>query len=282
LSPKSRWSISVVSLLIQLLFSHAPSLSATPPSGIKPSTPEQIKAEFSSVPCRNEERLDAAKSLFAKLGVPPSEISSKKFNNVENLAIRKGGASREIIVIGAHYDKTPEGCGALDNWTGIVTLAHLYKSLKEVALKKTLLFVAFGKEEKGLLGSRAMAASIPPDQVGHYCAMINVDSLGLVAPQVDDSVSSKSLEGLAADLAREMKIPFGHAPIENAEADSSPFLRRKIPAVTIHGMPNEWATILHSRKDQPAKVDAMSVYLGYRLALAMVIGVDAAPCSAYR
>ena len=280
MNPRSRWWISA--LLIQLLFSAAPSVSATPPVGIKTSTPEQIEAEFRSVPCRNEERLDATESLFAKMEVSPSQISPEKFNQVENLVIRKEGASKEVIVIGAHYDKAPAGCGALDNWTGIVTLAHLYKSLKHVPLKKTVLFVAFGKEEKGLIGSRAMAASIPQDQVGLYCAMINVDSLGLVVPQVDDSVSSATLEVLAADLAREMKIPFGHAPIENAEADSSPFLRKKIPAVTIHGMPNEWATILHSQKDQPSKVNPLNVYLGYRLALAMVIRLDGSPCDAYK
>ncbi|MBZ5534743.1 MAG: Zn-dependent exopeptidase M28 [Acidobacteriia bacterium] len=276
------WKFFATSILIQTLSLLVPTFPAAQQSGIKPSTPDQIEAEFLSVPCKNEERLGAAKSLFAKMGVPLSEISPEEFNHVENLVIRKEGTSKEVIVIGAHYDKTPAGCGALDNWTGIVTLAHVYKSLKNVPLKKTVLFVAFGKEEKGLLGSRAMAASIPPDQVGHYCAMINVDSLGIVAPQVDDSVSSKSLEGLAADLAREMKIPFGHAPIENAEADSSPFLRKTIPSVTIHGMPNEWATILHSQKDQPAKVNPMNVYLGYRLALAMVIRVDQSSCSAFR
>ena len=174
----------------------------------------------------------------------------------------------------------PEGCGALDNWTGIVTLAHLYRSLKNVPLKKTLLFVAFGKEEKGLVGSRAMAEAIPKDQVALYCAMINIDSLGLAAPQVDDSVSSASLEALAADQARKMKIPFGHARIQNAEADSSPFLARDIPAVTLHGMTNEWSRILHSRWDQAAKVKPISVYLGYRLALALAVHLDELPCRA--
>lgn len=282
MSPRSRWSINVVSLLIQLFFLPAPTASVTPPSGIKLSTPNQIEVEFGSVPCNNEDRLHAVKSLFGRMGALPSEVTIGEFKNVENLIIRRQGTSKGFIVLGAHYDKAPEGCGALDNWTGIVTLAHLYKSMKHVPLKKTVLFVAFGKEEKGLIGSRAMAASIPQDQVGLYCAMINVDSLGLVVPQVDDSVSSATLEVLAGDLAREMKIPFGHAPIENAEADSSPFLRKKIPAVTIHGMPHDWATILHSQKDQPAKVNPMNVYLGYRLALAMVIRLDGSPCGAYK
>ena len=52
-------------------------------------------------------------------------------------------------MIGAHYDKTINGCGAIDNWTGIVALAHIYKSLKDAPLQKNVVLVAFGKEEQG-------------------------------------------------------------------------------------------------------------------------------------
>lgn len=111
--------------------------------------------------------------------------------------------------------------------------------------------------------------------------MVNVDSLGLGAPQVADNMSTMKLGVFAAVLAKEMKLPFGHASI-NADADSSSFIEKKIPAITIHGMTNEWPTILHSRNDQPTKVNPVSVYLGYRLALAMVSRLDEAPCSACR
>src|SRR3712207_7015935 len=46
----------------------------------------------------------------------------------------------------------------------IVALSHLYRTLKDVPLKKTLVFVAFGKEEKGLVGSRAMTDAIGKEQ----------------------------------------------------------------------------------------------------------------------
>jgi Zn-dependent M28 family amino/carboxypeptidase len=175
-----------------------------------------------------------------------------------------------------------EGCGALDNWTGIVTVGHLYKSLRNVLLQKTILFVAFGREEKGLIGSHAMVEAIKNEQVAQYCEMINFDSLGLALPQVADNMSSKKLTSFAADIAGELKIGFGHAAIEGADADSNSFINKRIPAVTIHGMTNEWPTILHSRNDQPARVNPISVYLGYRLGLAMVTRLDISSCSAYR
>ena len=78
------------------------------------------------------------------MGVTDSEMAVEKYKRVENVVIRKPGTSDGVIVIGAHYDKVNDGCGALDNWTGIVTIAHLYRSLKSVATQKTILFVGFG------------------------------------------------------------------------------------------------------------------------------------------
>lgn len=268
-------------LLFFLLMTCAPA-SAQQQSTLKITTPDEFKAEFVTVPCKDDERLAAVKRLFDKAGAPESQLSVEKYKGVENLVVRKPGASAETVVVGAHYDKVADGCGAIDNWTGVVALAHLYATLKDVPSRKTLVFVAFGKEEKGLIGSRAMVDAIKKDDVGGYCAMVNLDSLGLSAPQVLDNASSKKLGDLAAAVAAEMKMPFSHASVGNADADSSSFVRKKIPAITIHGLNNEWSTIIHSRKDQSSKINAYSVYLGYRLALALVSRLDAASCEAYK
>lgn len=251
-------------------------------SSIKLSTPEQIKEDFSAVPCEDKKRLEAVKSLFERAGVPSAEVMIDDHKEVQNFVVTRKGESSEKIVLGAHYDKVSNGCGAVDNWTGVVTLSHLYRSLKDVSLKKTLVFVAFGKEERGLVGSRAMTKAITKEQAAEYCAMINIDSLGLSPPQVADNMSSRKLGEFTENLAKEMKVPFAHARIEGADSDSSPFLEKKIPAVTIHGMSNQWSTILHSGNDQASKVNAVSVYLGYRLTLAMIARLDQSPCTAYK
>lgn len=270
------------SILIALLCLFAPPLSSAQQSEIRISTPEEIKVEFDLVPCKNEERLNAVRSLFEKMGAPASDISIDKYKNVENLVIRKQGSSEEKIVVGAHYDKVADGCGAIDNWSGIVAVAHLYRSLKDVPLKKTILFVAFGKEEKGLIGSHAMVNAIAKDQLAQYCEMVNIDSLGLTAPQVADNMSSKKLTEYTASLAKDMEMPFAHATIAGADSDSSSFIEKKIPALTLHGMTREWPSILHTRNDRTSKMDTNSVYLGYRLALALVVRLDGLPCGEYR
>lgn len=269
---------SVVALVF--LLSSVPKSAQN--SSTKVSDLEQIKQDLVTSPCEDKERLAAVKSLFERAGAPSSDVTIDKYKNVENLVVIKKGESPEKIVVGAHYDKVADGCGALDNWTGVVTLSHLYRTLNGVPLKKTLLLIAFGKEEKGLVGSRAMTNAISKDQVVEYCAMINIDSLGLGPPQVADNMSSKKLGQFTANLAKEMKMPFGHASIKGANSDSSPFVSKKIPAVTIHGLNKDWPTILHSRNDQPSKVNPANVYLGYRLTLAMIVRLDQSLCDAYR
>jgi acetylornithine deacetylase/succinyl-diaminopimelate desuccinylase-like protein len=146
---------------------------------VRLSNREEIKKDLVAVPCKRNERLSAAKSLFAQAGAQPSDIKLEEFNNGENLVVTKVGESSGKIVIGAHYDKVADGCGALDNWTGVVTIAHLFNSLKNTPLKKTVIFVAFDQEEKGLLGSRAMMEPVAKEQALEYCAMINIDTLGM-------------------------------------------------------------------------------------------------------
>lgn len=271
-------SIIIAQLFLLLALSSAGAQQAGP----RISTPAAIESEFTAVPCKNDERMTAAKALFQRMGATEKDGAVVKYKHAENFVVHKPGASAETIIVGAHYDKVPEGCGAIDNWTGIVAIGHLYKSLKDVPLQKTILFVAFGNEEQGLFGSRAMASAIDKDQLSQYCAMINIDSLGMTAPQVLDNASSKKMIQLAENLAKEMKLPFNHGSEEGADADSSSFVARKIPAVTIHGLNSTWHSIIHTRNDQTSRLNAGSVYLGYRLALSMLLKVDASACGDYR
>jgi len=216
------------------------------------------------------------------MGASPEEISIEKVKDAENLVVTRKGTEPGKIVIGAHYDFVDEGCGAVDNWTGIVAIAHAYRSVRQLGAKKTVIFAAFGNEEKGLYGSKGMALAIPTAEVPEYCAMINIDSFGLALPFAFKEVSSNKLTTVVEDRAAVMKIPFTKASIPYASADSASFLVRRIPAVTLSGLSADWASILHTNKDQVRAVNYTSVYLGYRLALATWAAVDASPCDAYQ
>lgn len=248
-----------------------------------PVTEAEIKANMSLVPCKNEERLEAVKKLFHSMGATDADINVQKYKDAQDIVVTKKGKTDEIVLITAHYDKVKDGCGAIDNWTGVVIIANLYRTLRTVETEKTLLFVAFDKEELGLVGSEAMAKSIPKDKRTNYCSDINLDSFGFGYPQVLDNASTSSMTEMAKTVAEEMKIPFGHASLAGtADADSSSFKSRGIPAITLHGLNNDWQKYLHSPKDVVENVNPSSVFVAYHFLLRFLAKIDSSDCSIFR
>ena len=258
------------------------SVTAQEASQMKLSDKQEIEADVSTVPCENKHRLEAVKKLFQEKGALASEIKIKDFKHVKNLLVEKKGNTEEVVIIGAHYDMIGGGCGAIDNWTGIVIIANLYKTIKNLNTNKTYKFVAFGKEEKGLIGSKAMAKAIPKADRPKYCAMVNLDSFGLAHPQALTQISNKRLIKFAKETAETMKMPFSAAPIRWASSDSKSFLDKKIPAITLHGLSARWRDYLHSSNDKLKNVNSESVYAGYRLGLNLLAGIEAESCHAFR
>lgn len=92
------------------------------------------------------------------------------------------GTTKDIIVIGAHHDHIGSGLlGANDNASGTVALLAIAQAIKQrgVTPKRTIVFVAFGAEEQGMVGSHYFVAHAPPPlamkQVVQY---INLDMVG--------------------------------------------------------------------------------------------------------
>ena len=247
------------------------------------STVEDNQKEFDFVPCKREERLPAVRALFERMGAKAEDIQSPKQNGVENVVVRRSASvpTLDTVIVGAHYDFLGGGCGAVDNWTGIVVLAHLYKSIGRFSPRKNILFVAFDQEEKGLVGSGRMAKAIKKEETSQYCAMINLDSFGLAVPFALGNVSSASMIRLSEDIADELQVPFVTATIRQADADSSSFLKKDIPAITLSGLSSDWQKILHGKNDQPGRIQPFGVYAGYRIALSMWARIDESSCNAF-
>jgi hypothetical protein len=246
------------------------------------STEEEIKADIHANVCQNEDRLEAVKKLFLKMGAPAESIKIEKIKSAENLLVTHKGKSNETIIVGAHYDKVPDGCGAIDNWMGIVILANLYRTIKDFDTDKNYIFAAFGKEELGLIGSDEMARAIPREKRSDYCAMVNFDSFGLSYPQVMTNISDTKLTNLAEETSKELKLPFAKASINNASSDSQSFRNQKVPAVSIHGMTDKWQQYLHTTRDKVENVNPQSVYLGYRFALNFLAKIEEKSCGEFR
>lgn len=262
-----------------LLISAAPSFAQT--SQQKISTDAEIKEDLTAGPCKNAERVEAVKALFKKMGAGENDIKVDGHKDIQNVMITLPGSSADTIIVGAHLDKVSSGCGIIDNWSGIVILGHLYRTLKATELKKTYVFVAFDREEEGLKGSAAMAKNIPKESRAGYCSMVNLDSFGLGYPVVLENASDSKMTKFAKELATELKMPLNVITVDGASSDSASFNEKKIPAITLSALSPEWPRFLHSSNDKLENVNVQSVRVGYRYALEYINRLEVGACNLF-
>ncbi len=173
----------------------------------------------------------------------------------------------EIVVIGGHYDhvgnKTvPEGQdgiynGADDNasgTTGVMEVAKAF-SLCETPPRRSLLFIAFAAEEKGLLGSRAYVAN-PLFPIRNHVAMINMDMIGRNYPD-SLSIGGESRCPELKKINEEENHKIGFTLAYNIEqyffrSDQASFAQEKIPVIFYFaGVHSDY----HKVSDEPDKID---------------------------
>lgn len=99
------------------------------------------------------------KNEFIKLGYESSYQGS--YRNI--VSTYKEAPPGFKIIIGAHYDSVPSSPGADDNGSAIAGMLAIAKALKEFK-DLPLLFVAFNREEDGLLGSQEFVESLFQEQ----------------------------------------------------------------------------------------------------------------------
>ena len=132
-----------------------------------------------------EKELDAAGYLFDRLVEMDYRpvyqrvaFDRYEYETTNVIAFKDSSSTTDCIVIGAHYDSV--GVGANDNASGVVALLQIAKELKDVKLPFDVYFVAFGGEEKGLLGSQcfvdnfSQAYKLPLTSIR---VMFNLDSI---------------------------------------------------------------------------------------------------------
>ena len=136
------------------------------------------------------EKLANAKDVTLTTDVVRAEVPA--YNVIGVLEGSDPILKKENIIIGAHYDHLGRGGegslaskpgeihhGADDNASGtagLIELARLF-SVQRSKLKRTLIFIAFGGEEEGLLGSNYYV-NHPLAPLTNTVGMINMDMIG--------------------------------------------------------------------------------------------------------
>jgi hypothetical protein len=155
----------------------------------------------------------------------------------------------EYIVIGAHYDHLGMGGwgsnsrdpdtiavhnGADDNASGVAGVIEIAERLaaKRQELKRSVIAIAFGAEEMGLLGSKYFIDHLPLDK-GKIVAMVNFDMIGRLNEEnilmVGGSGTSVESEEILKAIGANYKLDLRLSPEGYGPSDHAPFYASEIP-----------------------------------------------------
>ncbi len=167
------------------------------------------------------------------------EANAVGHNALGMLAGRDPDLREEVLVIGAHMDHLGIDAagrvynGADDNASGTAMLVHLADILTQNRWrpKRTIVFCAFGAEEQGLVGSRALAARYPFQ--GRIVCVLNTDMVGQgeAAVALSGGGGYPAMEGRLRAALPDAWRPSVHFELRTgANSDHWPFHERGIPA----------------------------------------------------
>jgi hypothetical protein len=188
----------------------------------------------------------------------------------------------EAIVIGAHYDHVgiggrnsaaPERTGEIhngadDNASGTAAVIEIARQAAQARdrFPRTLVFIAFAGEERGLLGSEHYVRNAPLP-IGNTIAMLNLDMVGRSRGSVDISgleVAPSLEEDLRTAVQAAGRMDIRRQGPGAGRSDDSSFLARRIPAINFFtGFHGDY----HRPGDDWEKVDADGIRRVATLAL---------------
>lgn len=175
---------------------------------IPPASPEKLLADVSFLASDKlqgretgtdgiAQAAEYLKQRLEDLGVKPYQgayldaFEAGKVTGYNVLGVLPGSDDKlkyEIVVIGAHYDhigiikpvaNDSIANGANDNATGVATVLAIAETLKKIDFtRRTVVIAFFSAEEKGLLGSKHLAAKMKTENK-NVVAMINYEMTGV-------------------------------------------------------------------------------------------------------
>ena len=180
------------------------------------------------------------------------ERTSTEGRNVIAMLPGRGASAEapgETVVLGAHYDHLGYGGpasaapgehaihhGADDNASGTAVLLEVARILaRRGPLPRTILFVAFSGEERGLLGSAHYVAR-PTVPLADTVAMVNLDMVGRLDGNklvVHGTGTGTGMEAVVDRLTAARGFEVAKEPGGFGPSDHSSFYARKIPVLHV-------------------------------------------------
>lgn len=212
------------------------------------------------------------KNEFKKIGLQPFELGYKqKFEALLRVEQNEREAPKaktcnvvgfiegadpilknEYLVLGAHYDHLGLGgpssksdkknaihYGADDNASGTAALLEIAEKMafNKQQLKRSVIFIAFGAEEQGLLGSKYFVENplVPLTQIK---LMVNMDMVGRLNAKKHVYMGGAGTFPGGMDLMKTLAVPLGINPIVHAGSvggsDHVSFYKKQISVLGLH------------------------------------------------
>ena len=205
-----------------------------------------------------------ATGLTAEVTVRSAMRLTRAANVVGRLRGSDPVLADEAVVIGGHYDHLGIGQpvggdsimnGALDNASGTAAILGLADAFVRsgVRPRRSLVFILFTGEEKGLLGSAAFAQR-PTLPLANLAAMLNVDVTNLYGATRDIAALGVDQSSLGADFTRAARTEGLRVTTDSSallrgsffRSDHFPFAKAGVPALSLEsgtemvGRPAGW------------------------------------------
>lgn len=204
--------------------------------------------------------------------VTPRRVTTR--NVIGRLTNPDGLKKEQILIVGAHYDHLGTGgstsldasgkaqihYGADDNASGVGALLELARlfTARQASLQRSMLFISFGAEEEGTLGSLHFTKG-PTVPLADVVAMVNLDMVGRLR---DDKLdlhgigTSPAWKPLIDKANEEAKLKLSFHPGGFGPSDHSPFYAAKMPVLfAFTGAHADY----HKPSDTPDKINAEGI-----------------------
>ncbi len=191
-----------------------------------------------------------------------------------NIIGLKRGSNDEYIIVGAHYDTiSPDPGsgefrrGANDNASGVTLMMALARRLCQTETSHNILFVAFGGEEKGRLGSMYFTSRMPLGE-NAVTEMINLDMLGRMENQ---RLYYKQINSTKINLSNRECTKLFLTEGQDAASDHYDFAMKGIP-VSYFSTGEDPA--IHTSSDTSDRINYEGISLALDFLIEYVIGLD--------
>lgn len=170
------------------------------------------------------------------------DARGRHIHSANIIAIKQGESSQQLVVA-AHYDSARAGQGYSDNASGVGLLLEMAARLKPRSTPYTLVFVTFGAEEDGMLGSGYYTRTLPETELDATLGMIDLDAVAggdhlYVSSQPDAAGWLRDdVLTVAEQLGISMQTTPARPPLAAGEADaatdSRPFAQAGVATATL-------------------------------------------------